>query len=80
MISGPGVVSPSARPSIIWPGDLSAALDEAQNRPSGISVTREAGASLVSGPIALRTPQGRMLTHVPPLRVEPGTRLLIRGL
>jgi len=59
--------------------DLCAALDEAEARPNGITHASSGEAALVSSELLLRTPQGRALTRVPPLRIEPGSRWLVRG-
>jgi putative ATP-binding cassette transporter len=59
--------------------DLSAALDMAEARPSGISIAGDEGSSLRTDTMSLQAPDGRELTIVAPVQVEPGGRLLIRG-
>lgn len=59
--------------------DLHAALDEVEARPEGITQASGGEAALTSSELLLRTPQGRALTRVPPLRIEPGSRWLVRG-
>lgn len=59
--------------------DLEAALNVAHERVSGIKLEHQNAPEIRSSSIVLRTPQGELLTTVPPLKFARGEQWLVRG-
>ena len=59
--------------------DLTVALNDAETRPSGFVIEHGAEGALTTSDLTLRTPRGRVLAVVAPLRIEAGARWLVRG-
>ncbi len=59
--------------------DLLGAIEEVNDRPVGIHITRTPGDAIAAQNIALRKPDGEPLASIPSLHMRRGERWLVRG-